>query len=78
MYSKPSDIISGVPQGTVLGPTLFLMYINDLVTRISNNITLFANNSKLFGPVPSPSLQADLDHINEWAEEGLLSFNISK
>ena len=78
IYSKPCDIISGVPQGTVLGPTLFLIYINDLVTRVSNNITLFADDSKLFGPAHSASLQADLNHINEWAEEWLLSFNISK
>ncbi|XP_065580175.1 uncharacterized protein LOC136040037 [Artemia franciscana] len=78
IYSKPLDIISGVLQGTVLGPTLFLIYINDLVTRVSNNITLFADDSKLFGSAHSASLQADLDHINEWAEEWLLSFNISK
>ncbi|XP_065580121.1 uncharacterized protein LOC136039985 [Artemia franciscana] len=78
IYSKPCDIISGVLQGTVLGPTLFLIYINDLATRVSNNITLFADDSKLFGRAHSASLQADLDHINEWAEEWLLSFNISK
>ena len=78
IYSKPCNIISGVPQGTVFGPTLFLIHINDLVTRVSNNITLFADDSKLFGPAHSASIQANLDHINKWAEEWLLSFNISK
>ena len=78
IYFKPCNIISNVPQGTVLGPTLFLIYINDLGTRVSNNITLFADDSKLFGPAHSASIQANLDHINKWAEEWLLSFNISK
>ena len=41
IYSKPCNIISGVPQGIVLGLTLFVIYINDLVTRVSKNIILY-------------------------------------
>ena len=78
VFSEPCDVVSGVPQGTVLGPTLFLIYINDMMNGTENNITLYADDSKLFGPANQQSLQRDLHKIQMWAQDWLLEFNTSK
>ena len=78
IYSTPCQVLSGVPQGTVLGPTLFLIYINDLVAETKNHLTLYADDSKLFGTAENISLQANFNQIQAWADKWLLSFNISK
>ena len=78
VFSKPCDIVSGVPQGTILGPTLFLIYINDMTKEATNNIMLYADDSKLFGPAIQQSLQSDLQRIQKWTSEWLLKFNINK
>ena len=49
-YSRPCDITSGVPQGSVLGPALFLMYINDLITSIHSEQRLFADDILIYRP----------------------------
>jgi retron-type reverse transcriptase len=61
---------SGVPQVSVLGPFLFLMYINDLSYHINCNFLLFADDCQ--------SLQKDLDVISEWCAENDLQLNIAK
>ena len=63
---------SGVPQGSVLGPLLFLVYINDLTDNISSNIKLFADDSSLFTRVDGINvthsrLVRDLETIKKWA-----------
>ncbi|XP_065570193.1 uncharacterized protein LOC136033328 [Artemia franciscana] len=78
IYSTPCQVLSSVPQGTVLGLTLFLIYINDLVVETKNHLTLYTDDSKLFGTVDNISLQANLNQIQAWADKWLLSFNISK
>ena len=71
---------SGVPQGSVLGPLLFLIFINDLVDGISSNIRLFADDVALFAKVTDPdstyeTLINDLTKISEWASKWKMQFN---
>ena len=72
--SSWKSIHSGVPQGSVLGPLLFLIYINDLAENISSNIKLFADDSSLFIKVTDVNtahnlLMSDLQHITTWAHQ---------
>jgi len=74
------SIISGVPQGSVLGPLLFLIYINDLTQNISANIKLFADDSSLFIKVSNveeahQTLMGDLNTISAWARLWKMKFN---
>ena len=79
-YSDYSGIESGVPQGSVLGPLLFLIYINDLERNIKSNIRFFADDTMLFSVVKYPEISAndlnhDLDTICQWAHQWKLEFN---
>ena len=47
-YSEWFDIISGIPQGSVLGHILFLIYVNDIQETVNNNVKMFADDTKLF------------------------------
>ena len=79
-YSDYSQIESGVPQGSVLGPLLFLIYINDLEKNIKSNIKFFADDTMLFSIVKDPDISAselnhDLDIIYRWAHQWKMEFN---
>ncbi len=75
-------VLSGVPQGSVLGPTLFLLFINDLVTGLSSSIKLFADDAKLYRRVDSVAdcinLQRDLNTMQDWSLKWQLEFNPAK
>ena len=78
--SDYSSIDSGVPQGSVLGPLLFLVYINDLERNIKSNVKFFADDTMLFSIVKSPEISAcdlnrDIDVIHQWASQWKLEFN---
>ena len=79
-YSEHSSIESGVPQGSVLGPLLFLIDIYDLERNIKSNINIFAHDTMLFSIVIDPVISAnelnhDLDIIHKWAYQWKLEFN---
>ena len=79
-YSDYYPVGSGVPQGSVLGPLLFLVYINDLERNIKSNIKFFADDTMLFSIVQDPVISAnelnhDLDIIYQWAHQWKMEFN---
>ena len=79
-YSSFCTVESGVPQGSVLGPLLFLIYINDLERNIKSNIKFFADDTMLFSIVKDPVISAnnlnhDLDIIQQWAYQWKMEFN---
>ena len=77
-----TPVKSGVPQGTVLGPLMFLIYINDIGDRVLSNLRLFANDCILYRTVTSledsKQLQCDLGSISEWSQLWQMNFNIRK
>jgi hypothetical protein len=81
-FSDWINITSGVPQGSVLGPLLFLIYINDLPDMISSCIKLFADDTKLYRIVQTQEqtdmLQSDLTRLAEWSNVWQMEFNIDK
>ena len=78
-FSSWREVCSGVPQGSVLGPLLFLLFVNDLPDWIRTNIRLFADDAKLWKEISCledrEELQADLDRLRRWSDEWLLEFN---
>lgn len=81
--SRPSPVISGVPQGTVLGPILFLIYIWDLDKDLEGvTISSFADDTRIVGAVKSDedaaNIQLQLNKIYNWASENNMSFNATK
>ena len=77
--SKEKIVLSGVPHGSVLGPILFLLFINDLPEAMSNVIKMFADDVKMIvNPAQLQSIQNDLKLLQEWEINWLLKFNIEK
>ena len=81
-YSEWVDVISGVPQGSVLGPILFLIYVNDIPETVNCSIKMFADDTTLFRTVKTIDdcniLQNDLNTLSQWTNDWLLSFNGDK
>ena len=82
VYSEWKDVKSGIPQGSVLGPTLFVLFINDLPDMIASTAKIFADDTKLFRTVTSDhdynTLQEDLYKLSEWATKWNMQFNYEK
>ena len=75
-----ADVKAGVPQGSILGPLPFLIYINDLPNGLNSNAKLFADDASLFSVVHNITDSAnqsnsDLSKINKWALQWKVSFN---
>ena len=77
-----SQVLSGVPQGLVLGPVLFLIFINDLPENIRSSVRLFAADCVLYRNIKSPMdcqiLQDDLNSLAQWKTNWQMKFNVAK
>ena len=80
--SQETQVLSGVPQGTVLGPLLFLVHINDLPDCVSSSVRLFADDCLLYRQIKSREdqeiLQKDLQSLESWANTWGMRFNAKK
>ena len=75
-------VTSGVPQGTVLGPLLFLSFINDIQSGITSRLRLFADDCLMYRPINSANdchmFQQDLDRLHQWSTTWQMQFNTDK
>ena len=80
--SEDAAVSSGIPQGTVLGPLLFVLYINDILDNVESEGLLFADDTKIYRAITSQedaqSLQSVLNTLEEWSDEWLLRFHPDK
>ena len=80
--SRWKSVLSGVPQGSVLGPILLLVYINDLEEGVTGKILKIADDTKLFRKVKEIGdnifLQDDIDTLVKWSEKWQMLFNFGK
>ncbi|PIK37755.1 reverse transcriptase [Apostichopus japonicus] len=81
-FSSWLPVKSGVPQGSVLGPSLFLIFINDIDDEISSHVLKFADDTKVFTRIEDEndalSLQDDINKLHLWSEKWQMLFNVSK
>ena len=78
--SSWSSVLAGVPQGSIFGPLLFLIYINDLPENLQSTVKLFADGTSLFSTVYEPNisvsqLESDLKKLSHWAYKWKMNFN---
>ena len=82
MYSDWSNVTSGVPQGSVLGPVMFVIFIYDLPEILESWCTMYADDTKVSSTVQTESerqtMQADIDKLVDWADKWQLRFNADK
>ena len=80
--SAAREVTSGIPQGSVLGPIMFIVYINDLPNAVNSYVKIFADDTKLFRVISNnedrQSLQSDLEALHNWSQKWQLKFNESK
>ena len=82
MNSSSCNVTSGVSQGSILSPVLFLMYVNDIDLNIHGEIRLFADDILLYQLIRTPDdhlqLQEDLNTLTKWVSDWKMTFNIPK
>ena len=82
IVSTWKEIFSGVPHGSVIGPLLFVIFINDMPNVFENKSELYADDTKILSEInvnnQDNSLQRDLNNASEWSKKWLLSFNTEK
>ena len=78
-HSSPCGVTSGVPQGSVIGPALFRVYINDLPDSIRSKVRLFADDTVIYSTTDkADELQKDLAALEKWEKEWDMKFNPTK
>ena len=82
MHSDWKEVSSGLPQGSILGPVLFSIFINDLDRNLMNEVLKFVDDTKVWGRVDSvedvSKMQEDLNRLGLWSEKTIMPFNVSK
>jgi len=80
-YSNWADVISGIPQGSILGPLLFIIYINELPDS-GSQLFLYADDAKIYNHIlnrqDKDTLQNDRIKLKSWADNWLINLNIAK
>jgi hypothetical protein len=77
--SNKVSVLSGIPQGSILGPILFTVFINDLPDALKCTCKIFADDTKLYGNAKdNEELQHDITKLEQWCETWNLYFNVSK
>ena len=82
-HSSSTCVTSGVPQGKILGPILFLIYVNDMSFNFSSTLRMFAHDTKVYRELSgiakdSEAMQLDVDQLLSWASKWQLRFNPDK
>ena len=85
-FSSTSKVLSGVPQGSVLGPLLFLIFVADMAPLVQNFTSLYADDTKIFSylldnqisPHTPESIQNDINVLSRWSDKMQMSFNPEK
>ena len=81
-FSDWKEVTSGVPQGSVIGLKLFVIFINDIPTLVNHILKLFADDSKLIGFINDLNnqirLQSDIDALVKWSQDWCMLFNFGK
>ncbi|KAK7108399.1 hypothetical protein V1264_016145 [Littorina saxatilis] len=82
VQSSEAEVTSGIPQGSVLGPMLFVLYINDLPNVVANYVRIFADDTKVYTRSDvegaPQTLQKDLDSLQDWSQQWLMNFHPEK
>ena len=82
IQSSSKPVLSGVPQGSILGPVLFLLYINDISSSVKSRLRLFADDCILYSEIREVqdcwALQDDLEQLSLWSNTWQLNFNVKK
>ena len=81
-FSAWVDVLSGIPQGSIIGPIVFVLYINDLPDNIISEVFMFADDTQVFQETRAngdiQTLQKDLNNLQGWSNKWLLRFHPDK